>query len=120
MQPLFLDLDSVLLADPWPLLRSLPEADLLISSDQMHPGEVVRGLEPCPVPGMQGYHMGFMNVGMAAWRPGALPLLQVRLGDASASRMCCPSSHVAQCESVMLAGMRISFCRPVGRSGSAP
>lgn len=79
LQPLFLDLDAVLLGDPLPLLRMLPDADILISSDHIHPGDVIHGLEACPVPGMEGYFMGFMNVGMHLMRKGAVPVLQVIL-----------------------------------------
>ena len=77
LQPFFLDLDAVLLADPLPLLRLLPEADILISSDQLFPTETRRGLEACPPANMHTYHMGYMNVGMHLMRPGAGHVLEV-------------------------------------------
>jgi len=78
LQPFFTDLDVVWLQNPFPYVRRFPRPDILISLDLLGPTAFDGDLEPCPdVLGEAA--LGMHNVGIHLMRPGALPVLRVRL-----------------------------------------
>lgn len=70
LHPIFSDLDVVWLRNPLPFIRSLPEANMLVSSDSCVPVSDVM-LDDCPSmlrasKGVKGKtYVGFMNVSLS-------------------------------------------------------